>query len=296
MKTRVAFLGLGIMGGPMARNLLRGGCDLRVWNRTSSRMAALVDEGAVRADSPEEAVGEAEFAIAMVADPPALEAIAHGAGGVLAGLPRDAVLINMGTQAIAQMESLAREVHERGGFFLDAPVTGSRAGATEGTLTILAGGENGVLERARPVLGLVGKTILHVGKVGDGTRAKLILNLIQAGMLTVFSESLSLAKRLDLPPATVLQVLEHSAGNAPLFHYKGGFLLRRDFSTNFSLRLMNKDLKLVLGEADRLGARLDASRTVSDVFSAAVAAGYSEEDFLAIAKVIEKLAGTILGP
>src|SRR5206468_3190656 len=130
----------------------------------------------------------------------------------------------------------------------------SRSGATEGTLTILAGGEEGVLERSRPVLELLGKTILHVGRVGNGTRAKLILNMIQAGMLTVFSEGLSLAKRLDLPPATVLQVLEHSAGNAPLFRYKGGFLMRRDFSTNFSLGLMNKDLKLAQEEADRLGA------------------------------------------
>lgn len=296
MKTRVAFLGLGIMGEPMARNLLRGGCDLRVWNRTASRATALVREGALRADTPEEAVRHAEFTIAMLADPPALEAIVRNAGGVLSGLPRDAVLINMGTQGIAQVEALALEVRERGGFFLDAPVTGSRAGATEGTLTILAGGESSVLERAKPVLELVGRTILHVGKVGDGTRAKLILNLVQAGMLTVFSEGLSLAKRLDLPPATVLQVLEHSAGNAPLFRYKGGFLLRRDFSTNFSLRLMNKDLKLILGEADRLGVRLDASRTVSDLFSAAMAAGYSEEDFLSIAKLVERLAGTTLLP
>ena len=152
------------------------------------------------------------------------------------------------------------------------------------------------MERARPILSLLGKTILHVGKVGDGTRAKLILNLIQAGMLTVFSEGLSLAKRLDLPPATVLQVLEHSAGNAPLFRTKGAFLMRRDFSTNFSLKLMNKDLKLALQEADRLGARLRASESISDLFSAALAAGFLEEDFLSIAKVVEKLAGTTLLP
>ncbi len=296
MTTSIAFLGLGLMGEPMARNLLRGGYALRVWNRTTSRADALVKEGAVPAGSPAEACREAEFTIVMVADPRALEAVLRDPGRALPSLRPGSVLINMGTQNIGQVEGIAAEAGGRAIDFLDAPVTGSRNGAIEGTLTILAGGDAAVLERARPVLSRMGKTILHLGKAGDGTRAKLVLNLIQAGMLAAWAEGLSLAKRLGLSPAKVLQVLEHSAGNAALFRYKGPYLMRRDFSTNFSLKLMDKDIKLALGEAERLGVDLPASRTVSSLFTAAMESGLSEEDFLALAKIAERSAGTVLEP
>ncbi len=296
MRAPVAVVGLGLMGEPMARNLLRGGHAVRVWNRTASKGDLLVKEGAVRATSPAEAARESEFTLIMVADPPALEAVLHGPGGALAGLRRGTVLVNMGTQAVSQIEALGAETRERGIEFLDSPVTGSRGGAVEGSLTLLVGGDAAVLERTRPVLETVGKTILHVGRAGDGTRAKLALNLVQAGLLAVFSEGLSLGKRLGLSPATLLQVLEHSAGNAPLFRFKGPYLMRRDFSTNFSLKLMNKDVNLALGEAEQLGADLPASRAVGAIFSAAMEAGFAEEDFLSIARIIEKRAGTLLEP
>jgi len=296
MKTSVAVLGLGLMGEPMARNLMRGDHSLRVWNRTASKADLLVKEGAFRTNSPAEAARESEFTIIMVADPPALESVLHTPGGVLEGLRPGTVLVNMGTQAVSQIEALAGETRSRGIEFLDSPVTGSRGGAVEGTLTLLVGGEAPVLERARPVLEKVGKTILHVGRAGDGTRAKLALNLIQAGMLAVFSEGLALGKRLGLSPATLLQVLEYSAGNAPLFRFKGPALMRRDFSTNFSLKLMDKDVKLALAEAEALRANLAACRAVDAVFSAAMEAGLGEEDFLSIARIIEERAGTKIEP
>jgi 3-hydroxyisobutyrate dehydrogenase-like beta-hydroxyacid dehydrogenase len=180
--------------------------------------------------------------------------------------------------------------------FVDAPVTGSRSGAVEASLTILAAGDEAALHSARPVLEKLGKTILHVGKAGDGTRAKLVLNLIQSGMLAAWAEGLALAKRLGLSPELVLRVLENSAGNAALFRYKGPFLLKHDFSTNFSLKLMDKDIKLAMKEAERMGMDLPACRVVSELFSAAMAAGFSEEDFLSIAKIVEKRAGTTLDP
>jgi 3-hydroxyisobutyrate dehydrogenase-like beta-hydroxyacid dehydrogenase len=292
----VAFLGLGLMGEPMARNLLRGGYAVRVWNRTASRAAALTQEGAWGASTPGEAVRGADFCVCMVADPPALEAVLSGDSGALAGLRPGATLVNMGTQAIAQIEGIAIRCRELGLLFVDAPVTGSRSGAVEGSLTILAGAEVMALERARPLLEKLGKTILHVGKAGEGTRAKLVLNLIQSGMLAVWSEGLALGKRLGLSPALTLQVLEHSAGNAALFRYKGPFLMKRDFSTNFSLKLMHKDIQLALGEAEKLGMNLPACRTVSEVFSEAMAAGMGDEDFVAIAKIVEKRAGTKIEP
>ena len=296
MKTTVAVLGLGLMGEPMARNLLRAGHSLRVWNRTASKADALVREGATLARTPAEAVREAEFIIIMVADPPALEAVLHGPGGVMEGLRKGTVLVNMGTQALSQIEALDRKARDRGIQFLDSPVTGSRGGAVEGTLTLLVGGDAAVLERARPILEKVGKTILHLGRAGEGTRAKLVLNLIQAGMLTIFSEGLALGKRLDISPATMLQVLEHSAGNAPLFRFKGPYLMKRDFSTNFSLKLMDKDVKLALKEANALRVDLSTARAVDAVFSAAMAAGFGEDDFLSIARIIEHRAGTQIEP
>jgi 3-hydroxyisobutyrate dehydrogenase-like beta-hydroxyacid dehydrogenase len=292
----VAVLGLGIMGEPMARNLLRAGHRLIVWNRTPAKAAALVQEGATLAASPREAARASDLALVMVADPPALEAVLGGPQGVWQGLRSGTLLVNMGTQAIAQIEAIAREAERLHVGFLDSPVTGSRSGAVDGTLTLLVGGDAAVLEKARGTLAAVGRTILHVGRCGDGTRAKLVLNLIQAGMLAVFSEGLALGKRLGLAPDTILEVLQHSAGNAALFRYKGTFLMRRDFSTNFSLKLMDKDIKLILNDAAGLGAELPASRAVSDLFSAALAAGYGEEDFISIARIVEQRAGTKIEP
>jgi 3-hydroxyisobutyrate dehydrogenase-like beta-hydroxyacid dehydrogenase len=292
----VAVLGLGIMGEPMARNLLRAGHRLTVWNRTPSKAAALVQEGATLASSPREAARAAEITIVMVADPPALDALLGGPDGVWEGLRPETVLVNMGTQAVAQIEGIARQAERAHVGFLDSPVTGSRSGAVDGTLTLLVGGDTAVLEKARGVLTAVGRTILHVGRCGDGTRAKLVLNLIQAGMLAVFSEGLALGKRLGLSPDTILEVLQHSAGNAALFRYKGPFLMRRDFSANFSLKLMHKDLRLILDEAAGLGAELPAGRVVGDLFSDAMAGGYGEEDFISIARIVERRAGTKIEP
>jgi 3-hydroxyisobutyrate dehydrogenase-like beta-hydroxyacid dehydrogenase len=291
MKTTVAMLGLGIMGEPMARNLMRGGFNLMVWNRTASKADALVREGAGLAATPAEAAATSEFTFAMVADPPALEAVLHGPGGAMEGLREGSILVNTGTQAISQIEALDEEVRGRGAGFLDAPVTGSRGGAAEGTLTLMVGGNAPILERARPVLELVGKTILHVGRAGDGTRAKLALNLIQSGMLAIYCEGLALGKRMGLPPAALIQVLEHSAGNAPLFRFKGPFLMQRDFSVNFSLKLMDKDVRLALGEAEALGAKLPAAEALGALFTAAMKAGYGEDDFLSIARIVEDRAG-----
>lgn len=291
MPTSVAVLGLGIMGQPMARNLLRGGFEVRVWNRTPARTSELAREGARPAVSPAAAARGARFTVVMVADPPALEEVLRGESGALAGLAEGSSLINMGTQSIDQIERIAAELAARGIDFVDAPVTGSKGGAIDGTLTILVGAQAQALERARPVLSTVGKTILHVGRPGDGTRAKLALNLIQSGMLAAWAEGLALAKGLGLAPATMLQVVESSAGNSGLFRFKGPFLLRRDFSTNFSLRLMDKDVKLALDEAERLGAPLGVGRAVSGLFTEAMTAGMGEEDFLSIARVVEKRTG-----
>ena len=294
MPVKVAFLGLGIMGEPMARNLLRGGVDLCVWNRTPGKADRLVEEGARRADTPARATDGAEACVVMVADPAALDQVLQGPAGALAGLRRGAVLVNMGTQSIAQIEALAKTCAAAGVAFVDAPVTGSRSGAVEATLTILAGATPEDLEKGRPVLAMLGKTILHVGRPGDGTRAKLVLNLIQAGMLVVWSEGLALGKRLGLPPSLTAQVLENSAGNSGLFRYKTPFLLKRDFSTNFSLKLMDKDIKLALSEAGRLGIDLPGCAAASQVFSEAMAERLGEEDFLGIAKMAEKRAGAKL--
>jgi 3-hydroxyisobutyrate dehydrogenase len=296
MPMKVAFLGLGTMGEPMARNLLRGGTDLRVWNRSAGKTDRLVQEGSRRADSPAKAVEGTDACVVMVADPAALDQVMRGPAGALSALRPGAVLINMGTQSIEQIEALAADCSAVGIAFVDAPVTGSRSGAVEATLTILAGAAAEDLEKGRPILTMLGKTILHVGRPGDGTRAKLVLNLIQAGMLVVWSEGLALGKRLGLSPSLLARVLENSAGNSGLFRYKTPFLLQRDFSTNFSLKLMDKDIKLALGEAERLGLHLPGSTMTSETFSEAMADHLGEEDFVAIAKIAEKHAKTPIEP
>lgn len=289
MPETVAFVGLGLMGAPMARNLARAGYRLRVHNRTRARAEALHAPGAQLCASPAEAAEGASFVITMVGDVPDLERALWGERGVLEGLGAGSILLQMSTVSREQVRRAAEACAKRGAILLDAPVTGGRIGAEQAALTIMVGGDAGALERARPLLAVLGRTVVHVGGVGAATLVKLMVNVIQAGMVELLTEALALSRRAGLRPEPLLAVLEASAGGSPLLKLKGTALAAGDYEPQFALKWMDKDLRLAAEEAKALGATLPVATAVAAFYSAARARGHGEEDYASVARLIEEL-------
>jgi 3-hydroxyisobutyrate dehydrogenase-like beta-hydroxyacid dehydrogenase len=288
-KETIGFVGLGLMGQPMARHLLRAGYAVRAHNRSRARAEALAADGAQICDTPAEAAEEASFVVTMVGDVPDLEQVLWADRGVLKALGAGSTLLQMSTVSREQVRRAAEACAGRGAALLDAPVTGGRVGAEQARLTIMVGGEAAVLERARPVLAAMGSTIVHVGGVGAATLVKLAVNLIQAGMVELLAEAMVLARRAGLPHEALLRVLEASAAGNALLKLKGAALSRADFEPQFALKWMDKDLRLAGEEAKALGAALPVSAAVTAFYSAARARGYGDEDYAAVARLIEEL-------
>ena len=295
-KTRIAlvpetigFVGLGLMGQPMARHLARAGHRLRVYNRTRVRAETLAGEGARVCGSPAEAAEGASFVVTMVSDGTALEEVLCAKGGILETFAAGGILLQMATVSRTQIRRAAEECARRGVALLDAPVTGGRVGAEQATLTVMAGGDETALERVRGVLSAMSRTVVYVGPVGSATLIKLTLNVLQAGMVELLSEVLSLGRRAGLRPEPFLAVLEASAGASPLLKLKGAALRAADYTPQFALKWMDKDLKLAGEEAKALEATLPVATLVAALYSAAGARGHGEEDYVAVARLIEEL-------
>jgi 3-hydroxyisobutyrate dehydrogenase-like beta-hydroxyacid dehydrogenase len=290
---RVAFLGLGTMGAPMARNVARRGHELVVWNRTAGRAAALAAElaGVRTAQTPADAARGAEVVITMLSDPPALRAVVAGEGGLLAAMAPGTILVDMSTVDPATVRDLAKEAQIRGVTLIDAPVSGSRKPAIEGTLVIMAAGDAAAIERARPVLEAMGRVKI-VGPSGAGSAMKLVLNGLGAHLLAGHSAALVLAQALGLDPALAIEVVQMGAFSSPLFAAKTPKVLARDFSPDFSVKLMLKDQDLVLATARAAGVSLPTLEAVREALIVpAMEAGLAEEDLSAVVQVLEKQAG-----
>jgi len=277
------------MGQPMARHLARAGHRLRAYNRTRSRAEALAGEGVRVCGSPAEAAEGAALVVTMVSDGAALEEVLCAKGGILETFAAGGILLQMATVSRTQVRRAAEECARRGVALLDAPVTGGRVGAEQGTLTVMAGGDEAALERVRGVLSAMSRTVLHVGPVGSATLIKLALNVLQAGMVELLAEVLSLARRAGLRPEPFLAVLEASAGASPLLKLKGAALRAADYTPQFALKWMDKDLKLAGEEAKGLEATLPVATLVAALYSAAGGRGHGEEDYVAVARLIEEL-------
>jgi 3-hydroxyisobutyrate dehydrogenase-like beta-hydroxyacid dehydrogenase len=290
----VSFLGLGTMGAPMAANIGTRGHALTVWNRSPDRAAPLVAAGAKLAATPAEAARAAELVVTMLADPTALHAVFDGGDGVLAGLRPDALVVDMSTVDPKSACDLDVAVRARGGRFIDAPVSGTRKPAVDGTLVIMAGGDAADIERARPVLEAMGR-VISVGGVGQGMAMKLVLNGLGAHMMTGFAAMLVLGARHGLAPRTMLEVIGGGAFSSPLYAVKGPRILARDFSPDFKLSLMKKDQELVIATADALGYDTPTLRAIRDVLEQAVAAGFGDGDLSSVIRLFEGWAGITVG-
>jgi 3-hydroxyisobutyrate dehydrogenase-like beta-hydroxyacid dehydrogenase len=285
---KVAFLGLGTMGAPMASNVLSRGHTLAVWNRSPGRAESLVERGARLASSPADAVRGAEVVILMLSDPPAVRQVV---ADVLDPLERGALVIDMSTVDTATALAVDKEVRARGGRFLDAPVSGTKKPAIDGRLVIMAGGDPADVERARPVLEAMGR-VVHVGAVGQGMSMKLVLNGLGAHMMTGFAAMMVLGQRLGLDARVMLEVIGAGAFSSPLYATKGARILARDFSPDFTLALMHKDQELVLQTASSLGYEMPTLAAIADVLAEAMAAGFGDGDLCGVVRLFERWAKT----
>lgn len=284
--TRVAFLGLGLMGSGMARRLLGAGFDLTVFNRSADRSAALGADGATTAASPREAAAGADVVITMVADDAASRALWLGDQGALAGVrPRDGVapvLIDSSTVSVEWSRELAGAAERAGGRFLDAPVTGSRPQAAAGELIFFVGGDADALEVARPVLAAMGKSIVHVGPSGSGALLKLVNNFMSGVQAASLAEALGVIERSGLDRDRALEALTTGSPGSPLVRVLAGRMSAPDYTPNFFLHLMAKDLAYAEAEGRKHGVPMTTASAALDVFRAAMARGDGDRDMAAV--------------
>lgn len=286
----IAFLGLGIMGRGMARNLLKAGHTVTVYNRTRAAADTLLSDGAQVADSPSHAARNAQVVIGMVSDDIASRAIWLGDQGALDAARPDTLLIESSTLTPDWVRELGRRAAERGCVFLDAPVAGSKPQAANAELGFIVGGDAAALERARPILLAMGKTIHHLGPVGSGAMMKLINNLVSGVEQTVLVEAIALAANSGLDVDQVATVLSESPVASLLFKRKLPQLLARNYDAAFSLRLMHKDLTYVLAEGANKNVPLPTGAAAREMMRVALAQGMGDQDVMVLRELFQPKA------
>jgi 3-hydroxyisobutyrate dehydrogenase len=270
------------MGSGMAGRLLDAGYPLTVWNRTPDKTQALADRGAKVAQSPRQAVAGATVVISMLADVPVCRDVWLGRGEAILGAAPGTVLVESSTITVEWIEELDRAAKERGCELVDAPVTGSKPQAAAGQLLFLAGGSTPALDSITPILKAMGRDVVHVGPVGSGARLKLINNFLSGSQVAALAEALSLIERSGLDAQKALGVLTEGAPGSPLVKLLSGRMVARQYEPNFVLRLMAKDLRYAVSEADHQGLDLDMGRAALRVFEHAISAGQGEDDMSAV--------------
>ncbi len=292
MPQTVAFIGIGIMGGRMARNVLKAGHPLRAYNRTAAKAEALRSLGAAVVGSPAEAARGAEAVITMVADPPALAAVLEGPHGALSACRPGTLVIDMSTVDPGTSQAMAEKTRARGLRYVEAPVTGGVGAAEQGTLTIMAGGSAEDFAAARPLLETMGKKILHVGPMGQGSVLKLAVNMVAAAIITSTVEAMALTTKYGLDETIVVEVLGE---RSPLIGRSAPRILEGDYAARFPLKLSHKDVQLALGAARSADVPMFALASIAQLQAAAMAKGYGELDQTATMKLLEEIAGIRVG-
>jgi 3-hydroxyisobutyrate dehydrogenase len=292
MSESIGFIGTGIMGQPMALNLLNGGHKVTVYNRTKAKTEPLERAGARVAESPAEAARGAHIVMSIVSDSAAAEEVVLGKGGALETIGAGAVLVDSSTISPTVSRKLACHIAGKGAAMLDAPVTGSKHGAEKGELTFMIGGERATLERVTPILQLLGKRLIYCGQNGLGLAAKLAQNVIQSSMVEIFSEGFVLAAKAGVRPETMMEIVQGSMARATLTDFKAPFIFRGDFTPYFPLKLMHKDLELAMEAAYAHNIPMPAAAAVKEVYGAAKAQGKGDLDYAAVITTLEEWAGT----
>jgi 3-hydroxyisobutyrate dehydrogenase/2-hydroxy-3-oxopropionate reductase len=284
---RVAYLGLGIMGRSMAVNLVKAGHEVAVWNRSVGKEV----EGARTATSPADAAKGAEVVWMCVSDTKAVEQVLFGTDGAAETLTAGTIVADSSTISPSATVRFAERIKTRGADYVDAPMTGSKIAAEAGSLIFMVGGDEAVLARLQPLFQAMGKQIFHMGETGKGQATKLVMNLQIALIYEGFAEALTLAAKLGVDVEKLLPLIQASMVRSGVVDYKAPFILKRDFSANFPLRLMLKDIRLALAAAKESRVRLPGLEAVEEVYDVAAEEGQQDLDYAATLTLLEKWAG-----
>ena len=288
---QVGLIGLGIMGGPMARNLVKAGFEVTVYSRTRTKVAAMEQEGAHGANNSAELASRCQMVITMVPDSSDVESVAEDQGGIFEGAKPGLIVADMSTISPLVTRRLAAAAAERKVHWLDAPVSGGQAGAIAGTLTIMVGGERQVFERAQPVFAAMGQRITYMGASGHGQMAKLCNQILVAVNLLAVSEALVFGAKAGLDLNPLLDALTAGAANSWALENLGRKILKRDFAPAFMVRLQQKDLRLVAEAARELQVPVIGSALVHQLLTSLEAMGRGDDGTQALVNVLESLAG-----
>jgi 3-hydroxyisobutyrate dehydrogenase-like beta-hydroxyacid dehydrogenase len=284
VKPTIGFIGLGLMGKPMARNLLKAGYPVVVWNRTAARADELIREGAKFGKNPSETAAQADVLMTIVSDPPALEGVLWGTDGALGALKRGSTYIDSSTISPELARRVAAACAKRGVDYLDAPVTGGTWGAEEGKLVFMIGGKKEVLDRVEPVLAAMGQRFFLLGPNGAGQTVKLAMNLILALEVEALAEAMALVTRAGVPGEKLVEVMQSSMARAAVLDVKAPLILKNEYPPSFPLRLMHKDMRLVLELARQEGLNLPAAAASYATYNAVKEQAKDDPDYAAVAR------------
>jgi 3-hydroxyisobutyrate dehydrogenase len=291
----IGFIGLGTMGAPMASNLLRAGYPVTVYNRTASKAAPLTELGATVAASPKEAAAGADVVITMVSNDDSIIEVYEGDNGVLAGIRSGTTVIDCSTISPALVQRLAKQIAALGSSFLDAPVTGSSPAAIDGTLVFMVGGSAETLAQVMDLFDTMGKKVLHMGDNGSGAVAKLAHNTIVGINNLALAEGFAIAAKSGLPADRFLELVQLGSAGSKAAELKGRKIIEHDFTNQFSLALMLKDLKLASSLTDGSGIPAPMLNLAKSLFQAGQTQGFGDEDLSSIVKVYEAWIGKQIG-
>ncbi|GFE58689.1 NAD(P)-dependent oxidoreductase [Geobacter sp. AOG1] len=288
MLKNIGFLGLGTVGRHMAANLTKGHYRLTVYDSDPDVVNELVKLGAVGASTPRDAAKGNDLVILIRPEKERLRPDIYGPDGIFAGIDAGTILVDMGTHSLESTLEMADEAAKHRVMFLDAPVWGTKEHAANGLLTILTGGDQSLVGRCRELFSYFGLNIIHVGGVGDATKMKFVVNLVQAELMQSLAEGLVFGEKMGFNPDKILEVLDSGGVASPLFHSKGRSIARGDFSRNLALVYVHEHLQLVMEAAKKLNLDLPAAEVACKIYEQGVKDGRGEEDYSAVIKVLRK--------
>ena len=289
---KLGFLGLGTIGYPMARNLLRAGHEVALWSNTSDKARKLAaEEKGLFCDTPRQVAENADRIFLCVGDTAMAREVILGAEGIIQGARPGTVVADASTISPSQSRLIGQALKAKGVDFLDAPCTGSTPGANGGTLTFMVGGDEAVFEGTKPFFEPMGKRLYYCGGPGMGLQAKLTQNLILSNILMAFNEGMVLATKGGVDPQLMLDILDNSAAKSGLIAYKAPFVFRRDFTANFATKWMHKDIGLMLESGKELGVPLLLTSLTHQLFQTAMTAGHADQDMCSTINVLEDIVG-----
>ncbi len=288
MLHKIGFIGLGTVGRHMAANLIRGNYELTVFDTELAVVQELVAAGAKPASSALEAAKGRDLVIAIVPEGDELGALFFGDKGILAGIDSGTILADMGSHSLETTMKMSEECIRKNVSYLDAPVWGSKDHAVNGLMTIITAGDPSLAGKCREPFSFFGLNTIHVGQIGDATKMKFIVNMVQAELVQVLAEGLVFGEKMGFNADKILEVLDTRGVASPLFHQKGRAMARDDFPRSLALKYVNDQLHIVLNAARLVGMTLPAAESASKVYQAGVDAGYGEEDYSAVIKVLRK--------